>query len=137
MKKNSERVENNGYNARASYIQIRNYMAEKISNKKFKDEQDARNREYATIRWEEQGKKSQLTELGKICYFIETFDNIPLSEQKIEAVGPFEDPRESKSFQQGYKTAEAFVKNGFTKENYHSFVENYEKKYGCKKSKNI
>lgn len=84
---------------------------------------------------EEKGYTAQLLSLGKICRFVEYFDNISLEEQQITSVGPFEDPKETKSFKNGYKSAQEFINAGLTERNYREFVKNYEQKYIIQDSK--
>ena len=78
---------------------------------------------------EEKGYTAQLTSLGKICRFVEHFDNISLDKQEIMPVGPFINPKETKSFMNGYNSAQDYINAGLTEQNYHEIVKNYEEKY--------
>ena len=128
--------ENKGYRPKQSSDLVRKQKAEEIDSEKYKEAERERKRISATIQWNEKGYTQQLVELGKLCCFVEFFDKIPLEEQQIEQVGPFENPRECESFKKGYETGKIFVNNGFTEENYHVFVNNYENKYLNNNKKN-
>ena len=78
---------------------------------------------------EEQGYTGQLTELGKLSYFTEHFDMINLKEQNIPQIGPFENPRERKSFKYGYEMGKMLVSRGFSEEHYRKLLLDYETKY--------
>lgn len=132
---NSEMRENQGYKSNKNYNQISRSVGEAIDAQPFKDAELARNKENALIKFEEKGYTRQLIELGKICGFVEAIYNIPLNEQEISQVGPFDKPNECQSFKKGYESGKMLAKNGFTEQNYLTFLENYEAKYKIKGSK--
>ena len=54
---------------------------------------------------------------------------INLVDQNIPQVGPFEDPRERKSFKYGYEMGKMLVNRGFSEEHYRKLLLDYEIKY--------
>lgn len=127
--------ERRNYRSKKSVKDIGKNLGENIEYQKFRDEEAARKKVVALLTQEEKGYKQQLTELGKLSCFIEHFDMIMLEEQQLPKVGPFEDPRERTSFKYGYEMGKVLVKQGFSEENYHTFLQNYEAKYQINNSK--
>jgi len=109
-------------------------ISSRIEMEKFRKEEDERKKERAILQQEEKGYTVQLLELGKLCALVEKFDLIELNEQQIPQVGPFENPKQTTSFANGYSTGKILAKN-FTEENYHQFLETYENKYQVKNQK--
>lgn len=121
--------ENKGYKNRYDSNAIRRRVAEEIDAQKYKDASIERKTARAILIEKEKHCTEQLLELGKLCAYIEGFDNISISEQKIPQVGPFENPIECESFQKGYAHGKMLVKNGLPIESYHQHSINYENKY--------
>ena len=71
---------------------------------------------------EEKGYSGKLSTIGKLTYFTEYFEGITIEDKDIQSIIPIENPRESKSFKEGYKRGMTLVEQGFTKENYHNFL---------------
>lgn len=93
---------------------------------------------------EEKGYSSELNTRGMKSYFEETWGvldsqtgeliKVPLEEQNLPIVGPFEDIKETESFQNGRKRGEFLVNNGYTKEIYlTSFIPGFESKFETQK----
>lgn len=118
---------------REHYAQI---VSDHIASQLYKDATAAKIKEFKIREAEEQKHSKQLLALGKLCAYKEAFDEISLEKQNIPPVGPFEDPRESKSFQIGYASAQAFIKNNLPKESYHDFERNYKKEFEQKQEQN-
>lgn len=76
-----------------------------------------------TVPIEEKGYSGELSTLGKLSYFSEYFDKVFIENSNIKRIVPIENPRESKSFKEGYQRAKALVERGFTQEHYHIFLE--------------
>jgi len=132
---NTFRSERGNYSSTKSVRSIGRQTGELIDSQIFKAEDAERRKNIALVTQEEKGYKQQLTDLGKLSSFIECFDMIPLEEQQLPEVGPFEDPRERTSFKYGYEMGKILVKQGFSEENYHAFLQNYETKYQKNNSK--
>ena len=59
---------------------------------------------------------------------------MPLEEQSLPVVGPFEDITKTESFQKGRERGEFLVNHGYTEEIYlHSFLPEFELKYSASK----
>lgn len=93
---------------------------------------------------EEKGYSSELNLRGMKSYFEEKWGiqdaqsgeliKVPLEEQNLPVVGPFEDIRETESFQIGRKRGEFLVNHGYTQEIYlNSFLPEFESKFGASK----
>lgn len=108
---------------------IRDNVNDYRGPKKWKEDKLLKRKERALLIQEEQGYTGQLTELGKLSYFTEYFDMINLVDQNIPQVGPFEDPRERRSFKYGYEMGKMLVGRGFSEEHYHKLLLDYETKY--------
>ena len=108
---------------------IRDNVNDYRGPKKWKEDKLLKRKERALLIQEEQGYTGQLTELGKLSYFTEYFDMINLVDQNIPQVGPFEDPRERKSFKYGYEMGKMLVIRGFSEEHYRKLLLDYEIKY--------
>ena len=108
---------------------IRDNVNDYRGPKKWKEDKLLKRKERALLIQEEQGYTGQLTELGKLSYFTEYFDMINLVDQNIPQVGPFEDPRERKSFKYGYEMGKMLVNRGFSEEHYRKLLLDYEIKY--------
>lgn len=122
----SSRIENVGYTSKYSPKTVGKLIGNIIEDSKRNEEQRNKQRERVIMVQDEKGYTSQLTQLGKLCCFVEKFDMISLEEQNIGSVGPFEDPRITKSFKNGYTMAESLVKAGFNEASYRAFVKCYE-----------
>lgn len=110
--------------------QVSQRIFEEIDREKIIRAEEERKAKRSILVQEEKGKTGQLLELGKLCYFVEAFDNIPLVDQNIQSIGLIENPVDTKSFSQGYTIdGPRLVKQGFTEEHYHRFLETYENKY--------
>ena len=83
------------------------------------------------------GEKIYAKELhlaGRKAAFEENFYGISLEEQNIKPIGPIEDPREVKSFKEGYEQGKFLLNNGYTEEMYLTkFLPEFEEK--CAKPK--
>jgi len=75
-----------------------------------------------TVPKEEKGYSGELSTLGKLSYFTEYFNKISIEEDDIKRIVPIDKPLESKSFKEGYQRGKVLVAQGFTKENYISFL---------------
>ena len=115
--------------------QISIEIGNEIDREKFKKEEEERIKQRVLLEREEKGNTSQLLTLGKLCYLVEAFDLISLKDQEIPAVGPFDDPTQTKSFRQGYEVDGPRLKANFTEEHYHAFRDTYEAKYNKNSSK--
>lgn len=51
----------------------------------------------------------RLMEMGRKSYFEEYFNGIKVENQVFAKVGPFEDPKETKSFKMGYKRGSELI----------------------------
>lgn len=127
--------ENKGFSSKYDSKFIRREIGDKIDYQKFADAEIERKKARAILEANEKGYTQQLLELGKLCCFVEAFDNIALNEQQISPVGPFENPVECESFKNGYQRGITLVDNGFSEQNYRDFVSHYEQKYINKNSK--
>lgn len=131
----ASRIENSGYKRKNNSKTVGKLIGNLIDDKKRIDERNERQKERLTTVHEEKGFTSQLTQLGKLCCFVEHFDMIGLDEQNIISVGPFEFPRNTKSFERGYILAKGLIKAGFTEQNYYDFVKYYEDTFNVDTSK--
>lgn len=73
---------------------------------------------------EEKGYSGELSTIGKIVYFTEHFYGMQITEEDIKKVIPLDNPKDNKSFKEGYQRAIILVKQGFTKEDYKKYLEN-------------
>lgn len=126
---NSLKSERKKYNNSFDIKKMATKRAILIDQQKFRDAEEKRTKERFIITQEEKGYSRQLIDSGKLSSFIEAFDFIKLEEQELEQIGPFENPRESKSFKDGYEMGKMLVSKGFSEENYHKFLQEYENKY--------
>lgn len=83
----------------------------------------------------EKGNSSELNFRGRKSAFEEIFDGISLEEQNLPAVGPFEDITETESFQNGRERGFFLAQNGFTLEQYHNFILEFESKFTTENAK--
>lgn len=118
--------ENRSYSNNADPRRIGKMFGNIIDNKIQAEKQNNIRMQRAILIQEEKGFTSQLTQLGKLCCYVEHFDMIGLNDQNISSVGPFEDPRKTQSFKNGYDLAGKLIKAGFTEQNYHDFAKCYE-----------
>ena len=132
-KKVGNKMEYNINNAHTEINNVNKSRRDSIDNyrgpKKWKEDKLLKRKERALLEQEEKGYTGQLTELGRISYFIEYFDMIKLEEQNLPQVGPFENPSEKASFKYGYEMGKILVKSGFSEENYHKLLQDFEIKY--------
>ena len=82
-----------------------------------------------SLRFQEKGYSSELQLRGRKSYFEEFFDGISLENQDLPVVGPFQNIRETESFQGGRQRAFFLVNNGFTLEQYQKFLSEFEAKF--------
>lgn len=77
----------------------------------------------------EKGYSSELNLRGRKSMFEEYFEGTSLEDQNLPQVGPFEDITETESFQSGRERGAFLIKNGFTSEQYETFLIEFEAKY--------
>jgi len=126
---NNTHSERKNYNSTKNAKEVSRSISEYLGSKKYREAKEAQKKTEALLRQEEKGYTPQLIDLGKLSCFIEYFDMIRLEEQKLPQVGPFDNPSERESFKSGYEMGKILVRQGFSEENYHTFLENYEIKY--------
>ena len=66
----------------------------------------------------------KLNEAGRNAYFEEYFNGVKLENQIIEPIGPFDDPRTTKSFQIGYERGPLLINMGLIPEKYQTIQNN-------------
>ena len=121
--------ENKKYSSEHSYQSVRKTTSDYIYSQQFRDAEEQRKREKAIRESKEKRFTPQLLSLGKLCAYIEAFDYIPLSEQNIPQVGPFENPTECESFKEGYARGKMLAESGLPIESYHQHAIDHENKY--------
>lgn len=124
------------YNSTRTSKPVERNVENYFGAKKYRECKETQRKTRALLEQEEQGYTKQLTDLGKLSYFIEHFDMIRLEDQNLSPVGPFEDPRERTSFKYGHEMAKTLVANGFSENNYLKFLQDYELKYQINNTKN-
>ena len=66
----------------------------------------------------------KLNEAGRNAYFEEYFNGVKLENQIIEPIGPFADPKTTKSFQTGYERGPILINMGLIPEKYQTIENN-------------
>ena len=87
-------------------------------------EDDARLRKESEIPAAERLFGQKLNEAGKNAFFEEYFNGIKLENQEIASIGPFADPRTTKSFKTGYQRGPVLVNAGLVPEKYQNIEDN-------------
>lgn len=134
--KNSYRSEERGYTNAKDARSVGKITGNVVASNMQREKENMRSKKRALLTQKEHGQGRQLIELGKLSSFIEHFDFIKVEEQTLPPIEKIENPKIQESFIKGYQFGKVLIKQGFTESNYHSFCQEYEKKYEIKKGIN-
>ena len=100
------------YNYRGT--NVKNFIRGEIFNKNIAEDTTKNMRNL-----EEKGYSAELVTRGVKSFLEEYFEKIPLDEQNLPIVGPFENIENTESFQTGRKRGMFLVENGYSEEVYY------------------